>query len=167
MSDDPPLRVLRADEIDTGDDGPRWVIEHLWPDSAVGVIGGQPKSWKSWLGLELAVAVASGTPRAPSRWRHATSPIAPLVPGPMQRALPLGMQRNTRGRAMSRACTYTKPTASARPPRRARLTNPHAPRWDRVEVEREARRMSRLVLGLIAALAAAAFMAKLLGLGRY
>jgi hypothetical protein len=62
VSADPPLRVLRADEIDLGDSGPRWLIEHLWPDSAVGVIGGQPKSWKSWLGLELAVAVASGTP---------------------------------------------------------------------------------------------------------
>jgi len=58
----PPLRVLRANELDLGDDRTRWLIEHLWPDSAVGVIGGQPKSWKSWLGLELAVSVASGTP---------------------------------------------------------------------------------------------------------
>lgn len=58
----PPLRVMRANEIDLGDDRSRWLIEYLWPDSAVGVIGGQPKSWKSWLGLELAVSVASGTP---------------------------------------------------------------------------------------------------------
>lgn len=59
---EPPLRVLRADEIDPGDQGPRWLIEALWPHAAVGVIGGQPKSWKTWLGLELAVSTASGTP---------------------------------------------------------------------------------------------------------
>lgn len=39
-----------------------WLVQHLWGASAVGVIGGCPKACKSWLGLELAVAVASGTP---------------------------------------------------------------------------------------------------------
>jgi hypothetical protein len=53
--------VLRADEIDLGDESTRWLIEHLWPLASVGIIGGQPKSMKSWLGLELAVSVASGT----------------------------------------------------------------------------------------------------------
>ncbi|MGE3376616.1 MAG: AAA family ATPase, partial [Vicinamibacteria bacterium] len=59
---EPPLRVLRADEIDPGDHGPSWLIEALWPHAAVAVIGGQPKSWKTWLGLDVAVSVASGTP---------------------------------------------------------------------------------------------------------
>jgi len=40
----------------------RWLIESLWGTEAVGVIGGTPKSFKTWLGLELAVSVASGTP---------------------------------------------------------------------------------------------------------
>lgn len=34
----------------------------LWARSGVGILGGAPKCCKSWLGLEMAVAVASGTP---------------------------------------------------------------------------------------------------------
>lgn len=59
---EPPLLVLRAGDLDPGDDGTRWLIEALWPHAAVSVIGGQPKSWKTWLGLDVAVSVASGTP---------------------------------------------------------------------------------------------------------
>jgi hypothetical protein len=39
---------------------PAWLIEELWVDQAVGLIGGPPKSCKSYLALEMAVAVASG-----------------------------------------------------------------------------------------------------------
>lgn len=39
-----------------------WLIEGLWSDQAVGIIGGEPKCGKSFLALDLAVAVASGTP---------------------------------------------------------------------------------------------------------
>lgn len=60
--DPPPLRVVHAAELAVHADGPRWLIEGLWPHSAVGIVGGQPKSWKSWLGLDLAVSVASATP---------------------------------------------------------------------------------------------------------
>jgi hypothetical protein len=41
---------------------PNWLIEDLWSDAAVGVLGGPPKACKSWLGLDMAVSVASGTP---------------------------------------------------------------------------------------------------------
>jgi hypothetical protein len=41
---------------------PPWLVEHLWARGAVGVIGGAPKACKTWLALELAVAVASGRP---------------------------------------------------------------------------------------------------------
>jgi len=41
-------------------DQPPWLVEGLWGTGAVGVIGGAPKSAKTWLALELAVAVASG-----------------------------------------------------------------------------------------------------------
>lgn len=40
----------------------RWLVERLWGEEAVGVVGGAPKCAKSWLSLELALAVASGTP---------------------------------------------------------------------------------------------------------
>lgn len=39
-----------------------WLIRDLWSAVAVGVIGGPPKACKSWLGLDMAVSVASGTP---------------------------------------------------------------------------------------------------------
>jgi hypothetical protein len=38
-----------------------WLVRHLWGTSAVGVIGGPPKTCKSWLGLDIAVSVASGS----------------------------------------------------------------------------------------------------------
>lgn len=39
-----------------------WLIESLWLNEAAGIIGGQPKCGKSWLGLDMAVSVASKTP---------------------------------------------------------------------------------------------------------
>lgn len=57
------FRVLRAAEVAARTtDSPRWLIESLWGAGAVGVIGGSPKSCKTWLALEMAVAVASGRP---------------------------------------------------------------------------------------------------------
>ena len=40
----------------------RWLIEELWADQAVGILGGEPKCCKSFLALDMAVAVASGAP---------------------------------------------------------------------------------------------------------
>jgi hypothetical protein len=58
-----PLTVVRAADIRMPDRTVTlWLVEHLWGSGAVGVIGGVPKSGKSWLALELAVAVASGRP---------------------------------------------------------------------------------------------------------
>jgi hypothetical protein len=57
------LKVVRAADITTSEESaPAWLVEHLWGSGAVGVIGGAPKACKSWLALELAVAVASGRP---------------------------------------------------------------------------------------------------------
>ena len=39
-----------------------WLVEQVWGQGGVGVIGGAPKSCKTWLALEIAVAVASGRP---------------------------------------------------------------------------------------------------------
>jgi RecA-family ATPase len=39
-----------------------WLIEQLWSDQAVGIVGGEPKCCKSFLALDMAVAVASATP---------------------------------------------------------------------------------------------------------
>jgi hypothetical protein len=40
----------------------RWLVTGLWAEQAVGIVGGEPKCCKSFLALDLAVAVASGTP---------------------------------------------------------------------------------------------------------
>jgi hypothetical protein len=58
----PALPVVPAAELDEPDQAGRWLIESLFPRSGVGIIGGAPKCGKSWLGLDLAVSVASGTP---------------------------------------------------------------------------------------------------------
>ena len=40
----------------------RWLVEQLWCAQSVGVIGGAPKCAKTWLGLDMAFSVATGTP---------------------------------------------------------------------------------------------------------
>jgi RecA-family ATPase len=40
----------------------RWLVTGLWAEEAVGIVGGEPKCCKSFLALDLAVSVASGTP---------------------------------------------------------------------------------------------------------
>jgi hypothetical protein len=40
----------------------RWLVEQLWSARAVGVLGGAPKSAKTWAAVDIAVSVASGTP---------------------------------------------------------------------------------------------------------
>lgn len=58
---DQPLPVVRVGEIPRDENTQRWLVEQLWGDSSVGVIGGAPKCSKTWLGLDLALSVATGT----------------------------------------------------------------------------------------------------------
>ena len=59
----PPLRVLQIADLEPEtDEHPAWLIEELWAREAVGLIGGAPKSCKTYLALEIALAVASGAP---------------------------------------------------------------------------------------------------------
>src|SRR2546425_1754644 len=60
--DPEPLPVVRAADLDEPDPAHRWLIASLWTHRGVGTIGGLPKCLKSWLGLDVAVSVASGTP---------------------------------------------------------------------------------------------------------
>ena len=55
------LPFVRADQLAHTPPEERWLIESLWADQGVGVIGGSAKSLKTWLGLEMAVSVATGT----------------------------------------------------------------------------------------------------------
>jgi hypothetical protein len=40
----------------------RWLVAGLWGEQAVGIVGGEPKCCKSFLALDIAVAVAAGAP---------------------------------------------------------------------------------------------------------
>lgn len=57
----PILPVARAAALPIASESERWLVRTLWSHLAVGFIGGHPKSGKSWLALDLAVSVASGT----------------------------------------------------------------------------------------------------------
>ncbi|MCP4600789.1 MAG: AAA family ATPase [Proteobacteria bacterium] len=56
------LPVTRANKLEIQPPEQVWLIRSLWGRCAVGIVGGAPKCCKSWLGLDMAVSVASGTP---------------------------------------------------------------------------------------------------------
>jgi len=61
VSADATLPVVRVGEIPSAEGTQRWLVEGLWGDASVGVIGGAPKCAKTWLGLDLALSVATGS----------------------------------------------------------------------------------------------------------
>jgi hypothetical protein len=56
------LPVVRVAELPSEELAERWLVEQLWCARSVGVIGGAPKCAKTWLGLDMALSVATGTP---------------------------------------------------------------------------------------------------------
>lgn len=56
------LPTARVAALDKSEAAQAWLVRSIWTEQAVGFIGGAPKCCKSWLGLDLAVSVASGTP---------------------------------------------------------------------------------------------------------
>ena len=57
-----PLACVRACELAIKPIEQSWLIEGLWGEECVGFISGHPKCNKSWLSLDMAISVASGTP---------------------------------------------------------------------------------------------------------
>jgi RecA-family ATPase len=55
------LPVVPAHRLAERAEERRWLVTSLWSEQAVGIIGGEPKCCKSFLALDLAVAVAAGT----------------------------------------------------------------------------------------------------------
>lgn len=58
----PSLKSALVGDIEGVPEEERWLVDRLWSASGVGIVGATPKSGKTWLSLEMAVAVASGTP---------------------------------------------------------------------------------------------------------
>ena len=57
-----PFRCRQVAEIEPLPPERAWLIETLWLNAAVGILGGHSKSYKTYLAAELALAVASGSP---------------------------------------------------------------------------------------------------------
>lgn len=56
-----PFQVLPAAALPRCQTHMHWLVEGLWSQGGVGLLAGSPKLGKSWLGLDLAVSVASAT----------------------------------------------------------------------------------------------------------
>jgi RecA-family ATPase len=56
------LPTVRAHRLAEHPQARRWLIDELWADEAVGIVGGEPKCCKSFLALDMAVSVAGGVP---------------------------------------------------------------------------------------------------------
>ena len=56
------LPVSRACDLTAQAEGTQWLIDQLWAEQAVGILGGEPKCCKSFLALDISVSVAAGTP---------------------------------------------------------------------------------------------------------
>jgi hypothetical protein len=57
-----PYATTPAALLEDAEPSRLWLIEHLWQRSGTGIIGGPPKSAKTWLALDIALSVASATP---------------------------------------------------------------------------------------------------------
>ena len=90
------LPVCRANELKIQPPEKLWLIEPLWAQYAVGIIGGAPKCCKSWLGLDMALSVASATPclgRFAVFWRTADDSHRALGPQRLDQPQPFGWLR--------------------------------------------------------------------------
>ena len=56
-----PLTVVQVAAVKESTETP-WLIRELWAEEGVGIMGGAPKSLKTWLALEMALSVATGKP---------------------------------------------------------------------------------------------------------
>lgn len=70
-----PFPVRRVHEVEARSSERRWLVDELFASAAVGLLGGPPKAFKTWVAAELALAVATGAP--------AFGRFAVPIPGPV------------------------------------------------------------------------------------
>jgi hypothetical protein len=69
------LTVIPASDLKCDSNYKPWLIERLWSMQAVGFVSGPPKSFKTWMVLEMAVSVATGLPCLGTFPVHRTGPV--------------------------------------------------------------------------------------------
>jgi len=85
-----PLPVLQASQLSAVPAQIPWLIEELWTDQAVGILGGEPKCCKSFLALDIALSVAAGVP---CLRRYPVRHPGPVVYFPAEDSLAIVRQR--------------------------------------------------------------------------
>jgi hypothetical protein len=85
-----PLPVQRASQLECHGPQTQWLVEELWTEQAVGILGGEPKCCKSFLALDLAVSVASG---AAALRQFPVRRSGPVLLFPAEDSLPVVRQR--------------------------------------------------------------------------
>jgi len=70
-----PLSFLRVVDVESKPDEQTWLIENLWLAGGVGILGGQAKVCKTYLAVELSVAVATGMPALGHYPTHVSGPV--------------------------------------------------------------------------------------------
>src|SRR5208282_1536806 len=98
------LPVVRVGEISRDESLHRWLVEGLWGASSVGVIGGAPKCAKTWLGLDMALSVATGTA---CLGKYAVPVAGPVLVYLAEDALPVVRERIA-GMARHRGLEFSK-----------------------------------------------------------
>lgn len=118
-----PVAALQQQALDH-----LWLIDNLWLEGGVGVLGAPPKHWKSWMAFDMAVSVASGTPCLGSYAVRKPGPVllfASEDPLPMVRQRIEGLARH-RGLDLDSLAVHviTEPVLHLdRPGERQRLEN--------------------------------------------
>jgi hypothetical protein len=59
-----PYATVHAGELASRTPPLTWIVEGIFLEAGAGILGGAPKSYKSYFALDLCVAIASGTPCA-------------------------------------------------------------------------------------------------------
>ena len=90
MSQNILLPVQRASDLSTAGAQTQWLVQDLWTDQAVGILGGEPKCCKSFMALDIAVSVASG---ADCLRRFPTRKTGRVLLFPAEDSLPIVRQR--------------------------------------------------------------------------
>lgn len=81
----------------------RWLVDGLFIEAGAGILGGAPKSCKSFFALDLAVAIASGTPCAGSFCVAAPGPVVLLCAEDPHEVLCARLAALARGRGLALA----------------------------------------------------------------